>query len=72
MNFIVDLIGWGLHFLEEGIEQGEEGVNGWEARYSGVSGKVDHSLLNIFVGDVFGCCLIIMFLVDLVKLLAYL
>lgn len=64
MDLVVDLIGWVLQSLQEGVQQGQESVDGGEAWDGGVSREVDHGLLDVLVCDVLSGGLIILLLIE--------
>lgn len=64
MNLVISLICWILKLLQQWIQQRQEGVNGWETWDGGVSWKVNHSLLNILICDIFSGWLIILILIQ--------
>lgn len=72
VDSVVDSVGWILQFFEQRIKQGEEGIDRGETRNCGVTGKVYHGPLDIFVRKVLSCWLVELLFVKVVKLISHL
>lgn len=68
VNPVVDGIGGRLKFFEQGVDQGQEGIYGWETGDGGVSCEIDHGLFDVLVMEVSGGWLFELLLVDLGQL----